>query len=261
MSRIMKNYWMKKVKKYISENCENRKSISTRSLPSLPSHIERYCKGEFTITSELGALLWKLISEYQLSNVIEFGAGSSSAVIANALAKIGGGELTSVEQNPEWCSDRWEKAKSVKDVDSEMIVSGLKPKVSISGCYFGYEKIEKTIERRSEFDLLFIDGPQYFIGREGTLPSVLPHLSNGAFIVLDDAGRSDEQQAIYSWLKSYPGLKLQSIDYKFGGKGVALMRSDWAGRKQFSMLPWLVSVRRTFLRWGKIKYDRNSVKK
>lgn len=201
-----------------------------------------------------------MISEYQLSNVIEFGAGSSSAVIANALAKIGGGELTSVEQNPEWCSDRWEKVKSVEDVDSEMIVSAPKPTVSISGCYFGYKNIEKTIEKRSKFNLLFIDGPQYFIGREGTLPSVLPHLSNGAFIVLDDAGRSDEQQAVYSWLKSYPGLKLQCIDCNFGGKGVALMRSDWTGKKQLSVLPWIASVRKTFLRWIKIKYNTNSVK-
>jgi predicted O-methyltransferase YrrM len=50
-------------------------------------------------------------------NILEFGAGSSSLVLATALSAAGGGKLTSVEQNPQWCIEKWAIVKQKENVD------------------------------------------------------------------------------------------------------------------------------------------------
>jgi hypothetical protein len=56
--------------------------------------------------------------------VLEFGAGFVfRGAIHCALAHYGGGELTSIEQNPAWCQAQWQVVTAQAGVDAQMLVA------------------------------------------------------------------------------------------------------------------------------------------
>lgn len=212
------------------------------------------------VTRELGLLLGRLVAAHDRRSVLEFGAGSSSLVSAAALAAGGGGSLTSLEQDPGWCDEVWSRAVAAgPGVDAELVE--VTPRLSWSplGLHYGYD-VDAVLSRRGPFDLVLVDAPQARFGRGGAVPTVLAHLSDGAFVVLDDAARKGERWALYRWLRTYPSLELVAYDRTFGGRGVALLRFDASdrGRTRFSALGVVSSVtdrvyafvRLQLVRWG-----------
>ena len=179
------------------------------------------------ISRELGRLLFNILSGSQRHNVLEIGAGSSSLVIARTLELQGGGRLTSIEQNPKWCAEPWAEVKRTRDVDAEMIVAQPRPMLTRFGPVYGFAAAARSIAARGPFDFVLVDAPQAYFGRDGALPLVRPHLSDGALIVLDDAGREMERWTLFRWLRSYPAsLRLVSFDAAFGERGVAILQYD-----------------------------------
>ena len=212
------------------------------------------------ISVDLGLLLGRLVAEHDRRSVLEFGAGRSSLVVATAMAAQGGGTLTSLEQDVTWCAELWTQVEAVgADVDAEL--APVTPRLGWSpiGLHHRYE-VHDLLTRRGPFDLVVVDAPQYWFGRGGALPTVRPHLTDGALVVLDDAARKGERWALYRWLRTYPGLELLAYDASFGGRGVALLR--WNGpadeAHRFSLLGVVSSVtdrlysvlRRTLVRVG-----------
>ena len=187
------------------------------------------------ITPELGRFLARLVVQSGCRNVLEFGAGSSSLVLAHALSMTGGGRLTSVEQDPTWCASLFEEVGAVKDVDSRLVGSDLQFKVTAQGFYHAYEKAAHVIAQRGPYDLVLIDGPQTFYGRDGGLHSVYAHLAPNALIVLDDAKRQGEQWTMQRWLQTYPGLDVALFDPTFSERGVAVLVNQADQGKQTSL--------------------------
>jgi predicted O-methyltransferase YrrM len=177
----------------------------------------------WAISSQLGRFLANLISKFPLRSILEFGAGSSSLVFAQALSIAGGGRLTSVEQRPEWCKNQWAVVERIANVDAHLIVSSPRFTVGRQGFYHTFSTATSELAHRSPFDLVLIDAPQYFYGRDGSLYTALPHLAQNALIVLDDAGRSAERWTLWRWLRIYAGLKLAAYELSFGGRGVAVL--------------------------------------
>ena len=179
------------------------------------------------ISVELARLLGRLVLAEDRRSVLEFGAGRSSLVVATALAARDGGRLTSLEQDVTWCAELWDRVVAVgSGVDAEL--TPVTPRLGWSpiGLHHRYE-VDDLLARRGPFDLVVVDAPQYWYGRGGALPTVRPHLADGALVVLDDAARKGERWALYRWLRTYPGLELLAYDASFGGRGVALLR--WNG--------------------------------
>jgi len=256
---MLKSYFKKRIVKYIKNKSKND-FVSEYINGSLEVHksVEKYCTGGWSITKNLGKLVIKIIKEEDIKRVIEFGAGSSSLVISSALAENGEGKLVSLEQRPEWCKKEWKKVENMKEVKSSIIHVDEYVSWGVSGLYYSFGNVREKMDRRKAFDLVFIDAPQYFFGREGTLPIILPHIASGGLVVLDDAGRSKEQFALYQWLRSYPGLELVCFDEEFGGKGVAILENSWTGEKRFSPLSFLASIGVTFSRWRALR-DRSDI--
>jgi predicted O-methyltransferase YrrM len=48
-----------------------------------------------------------------------------------------------------------------------------------------------------------IDGPPGYIGRDLTLPNLLPHLAPGAVVWLDDVDRREERRIIDAWCEEF----------------------------------------------------------
>ena len=205
--------------------------------PVLPETDSRW-----PITRELGLLLGRLIADHGRRAVLEFGAGSSSLVTATVLSNRGGGRLTSLEQDVSWCNGIWSQVTAVDGgFDGELVAVEPHLRFSRIGLHHQFD-VADVLSRRGPFDMVLIDAPQYWLGRAGALPTVAPHLSDGALIVLDDAARKGERWALYRWLRSYPGLELVAYDQSFGGRGVAVLRWTRDAGSRLSPLGWVSSV-------------------
>lgn len=196
---------------------------------------------EWPLPSRTAAFLARLIEVREIRRVLEFGAGSSSVVIARALSATGG-TLTSLESDPEWCSDRWAQVAGVSAVDSRLLPSRLALDVCHGGIVYVYERAAAALPGRGPFELVLVDAPQSWYGRAGALYSALPHLAPGALIVMDDAGREGERNAIAGWLRTCPGLRLAVFDPDYGRLGVAVLVYDGVGSNRWDTLTMAGSV-------------------
>ena len=179
----------------------------------------------WAITPALGRFIGRLIVERGRRSVLEFGAGSSSVVAAQALSLNGGGKLTSLEARPEWCADRWAQVEQRTAVDSALVGSRLGLRLGRGGAHFEYLEAAEALPARGPFDFVLVDGPPWFYGRDGAIPTAIAHLAPGAIVVLDDAARLGERRTVARWLQSYPGLRLAVHDPGFG-RGIAILLFD-----------------------------------
>lgn len=186
------------------------------------------------ISAEFGRVLARIVAGCGARNVLEFGAGASSIVLARALSVAGGGQLTSIEQMPQWCSKEWSVVERVTNVDSQMIVAQPRSTISRLGLTSQFTGAKDALLRRGQYDLVVIDAPQWFFGREGALPLVHASLAAGAWIVLDDAARHAEQTTLLRWLRTYDGLRLVLFEPSLG-KGIAVMRFSGERRARLDL--------------------------
>ena len=201
----------------------------------------------YSVSVEAARTLSNIVTQEKKANVLEFGAGVSSRVLAAALAENGGGRLTSVEQNPEWCQDAWAHVQATPGVDAELIVSGIHATVDRRGVYYAYDQAD-AIRQRGPFDLVFIDAPWRGYGRDGSLHAVRDALAPGCLIVLDDAQRVGEQRVLRRWLLAYPGLELVANDDAVG-RGLAILSVGGDRSAERSVLDRVVRV------WGEKAYE------
>ena len=198
------------------------------------------------ITPALGRLLGKAVIEGNRRRVLEFGAGSSSVVFAAALARVGGGSLTSIESAPEWCAEPWARVTATPGVDARLIAAQPRLRPTRGGFIYRFDEAARAIAERGPFDLVLVDAPQFYFGRDGALPLAWSVLAAGALIVLDDAAREGERYTIARWLRTFPGLELVAFEPDLGGRGVAVLRR---ARDLPPRLDWWSFVTATMHSW------------
>ncbi|HEU4827788.1 MAG TPA: class I SAM-dependent methyltransferase [Gemmatimonadales bacterium] len=181
---------------------------------------------EWPLPARTAAFMARLIQRRNLGRALEFGAGSSSVVLAHALAARGGGMLTSLERSPEWCAGQWAEVSRLQSVDARLVPSRLVFRSTRAGVAWCYEEAPAALAERGPFDLVLVDAPQSWVGRAGAMRTALAHLSEGAVIVVDDAGREGERNLVGGWLRAYPGLSLAAFDPEFGRLGIAVLVFD-----------------------------------
>jgi predicted O-methyltransferase YrrM len=204
----------------------------------------------YEISPELGAALADLVVRGGRRRVLEFGAGASSRVHAAALAHAGGGMLTSVELDPEWCAKVWLEVEQLAGagVDTRMVAAPVRFMVAGWGVGYAQPAALGEVSRRAPYDLVLIDAPGGNYGRLGTFPLVAEFLEPGATVVVDDAKGSSSNWIIASWLRRYPGLELEAYDPEYGRRGLAILR--WhGGPPRWSARAWLGGCYHAVSRW------------
>ncbi len=83
---------------------------------------------------------------------------------------------------------------------------------------------ERAVAEQGPYDLVLIDAPQSYFGREEPLRVAHPYLSPGALVLLDDAGRNGECWVMWRWLANWPGLELIAFQPAFPRLGIAVLR-------------------------------------
>jgi predicted O-methyltransferase YrrM len=196
----------------------------------------------WAVSPDLARLLARAIIGLGLSNVLEFGAGFSSLVLATSLSRLSGARLTSVEQNLRWCRDEWSRVSDLANVDSRIVESKVRLSLSAMGICYSFRGAADVIASRGPYDLVLVDAPQGFYGRDGSLQMASRYLAPGALVVLDDTGRSGERWALYRSLATMRGYRLLLCDQELGGRGCAILRWCSDSRIRPSLLAASTSV-------------------
>ena len=171
--------------------------------------------GGWSIDKAVSEALLKILDDFRVEKVVEIGAGYSTIVFHYGLAKGGKPfKVFSIEENVDW----FKIPSDLRDVVSTNQIHFITGRLSFVFGYFGIHARYRIPERKNisnEIDLVFIDGPPYYFGREGGLDEIYSKLKLGCLIILDDAERYTEQCVIYKWLKTYEGLELVFFQEKF----------------------------------------------
>jgi predicted O-methyltransferase YrrM len=151
--------------------------------------------------------LRSLIERQQPKTVLELGSGTSTVWIAYAL-EGGGGRLITIDHSSDFAAQtRAMLSLHALENIAEVRHAPLQP-LSVNGLEFRWYAQEAFADL-SDVDLLVVDGPPGSTGPGARYPALHmleTRLSATATIVLDDAGRSDEQDIVRQWVETFPGL-------------------------------------------------------
>ena len=159
------------------------------------------------------------------SLVVELGSGISTLITAYTLEQHGEieAQIISLDHSEKYAQKTQDLLKSNKlENKAKVIYSPLSPTKIDNKTYSWYSLDGLTTE--DTIDLLIVDGPPIKtnqLARYPALPLLFSRLSKDCVIILDDAARRCEQQAVNQWLKEFPGFKHEYIANK---KGLAILR-------------------------------------
>lgn len=178
----------------------------------------------WAISPGLARIIGRVIIQGHRTRILEFGAGVSSWILAASLKRLGGGRLTSVEENPKWCESIWQEVTRTTKVSSCLIPAGTSLTLNRRGLYYAYKAAPRSrIAERGPYDLVFVDAPWGGFGRDGALNACVEHLEPGALIVVDDTARIREQRTIRRWMIQHSALELLAHD-ESTARGVSILR-------------------------------------
>jgi len=192
---------------------------------------------DWAIHPETASLLDFLIHVRRPRSVLEFGAGRSSLVIARALAGIGGGQLTSIEHQPDFARASWQRITQFPSVDATLVPSRLALRLSRCGVMHTFIDTQSELRDRGPFELIFIDAPPGQLGRDATLFTASPYLAPGAIALLDDAARQAEKTALSRWRRGLRTTTVLHSDHV--GRGVSVVEVPSPGAARFSLRTFL----------------------
>ena len=139
------------------------------------------------------------------SLVVECGAGVSTIWIGYILEQLGKGKLISIEHDPTWAErvGKWVQQHQLNQT-IEIVKSELK-EVLVKDQVMRWYDLDPILHHLDHpIDFLFIDGPVGVSDPKARFPAIpllQPYLSVSCIIMLDDACRFGEQQAVFAWEK------------------------------------------------------------
>lgn len=158
----------------------------------------------------------KLVNEVIINeriNVIEFGSGVSTLLIASALRQIGSkSKIFSVEHDYEWIEIMYGIVQQENLVDHFHVIHAPleSSKYSINGLNWYSEKTLLDNLTNKCFDMAVIDGPLAFskdieLSRYPALPFLIENdlLNSNSLVVLDDSTRPGEKKILNIWEDKY----------------------------------------------------------
>jgi predicted O-methyltransferase YrrM len=187
---------------------------ASRSLPPL---------GDWAVSADAAASLVELVLEHEPDKVVELGSGTSTVLLAYALRQLGRGTLVALEHDSDFAQRTQQdlESRGLQQV-ARVALAPLVPTRLGADVFSWYDLAEAELP--NGIDMLFVDGPPAGTGplaRYPAVPLLWTHLSPDAVVVLDDAGRSDEERIVSRWLHEQHELNLTHLAHE---RGTAILR-------------------------------------
>ena len=163
--------------------------------------------------------------------VVELGSGASTVILAQCLKRIGAGRLISIDHDAAFAerTTRMLAERGLSDVAT--VVHLPLERIELGGSEYLWYSIDR-FDAGGEIDFLFIDGPPYHVhplARYPAIPLMLPRLSAGATIVMDDANRPEELRIREMWEREFSQLSVERLETE---KGTLVIRGVHPAGKQ-----------------------------
>jgi hypothetical protein len=206
--------------------------------------------GGWALNLESCKFLGNLVSSLSVENILEFGSGYSSTIIAHELTKVKTGFLYSIDNSTTWSM----KAKHFASqnhlshkVDFHVFKLSLRfyPKIA----YMFYDIDDSFYDLCSIYDLVVIDGPSQDIGRDGALYEIFSKVKVGGYFFVDDSRADHMRTVIKRWSLSFPTSVSIRNFYEIGN-GITIIKKV----RDTCDEPY-ISSRQSFVSW--IKALRN----
>lgn len=163
-----------------------------------------------TLAAETLSFLGALVKYYQPARLLEFGSGLSTLFLMKALEENPSVHLFTVEHSDYYLQKTRESIADNKNIT--YLFSPIKLyEFQLKGFATYDNAYVRRIPRNLTFDLVLIDGPLgHRFGREAPLYQVAPFLTPKTLILLDDANRDPEQEALSNWQRVWiAGIDVQ----------------------------------------------------
>jgi predicted O-methyltransferase YrrM len=163
--------------------------------------------GDFALNPTDLLDLLHLVRLRQPRLVLELGSGTSSVWLGYALEQYGG-KLISLDHDPDYARQtRAMLAAHGLNAVAEVREAPLR-ELALAGQTYEWYDVAAFADL-TDIDLLLIDGPPAATGPDARYPALAvleKRLSATATVVLDDADRHDERDAVQRWTREVPGL-------------------------------------------------------
>lgn len=200
----------------------SKESVNAACLAALDFEFPVFMGG-WSIDGFFGRWLVEHLQSTRPKTIVELGSGTSTLIIAKTLLKLGENDIKhfSVDHEVRYLEITRKLAE----------LNGLDDRIAFCHCplvyYDAYDKLwyEGIRDRLGdqEIDLLIVDGPPGPLqpkSRAPALPELLELLSDRCTVVLDDAGRGEEQDIAKKWSE----LSEFELEFQMEGHGMAILR-------------------------------------
>lgn len=180
---------------------------------------------EYSLGPEVAHWLAAVLAARRPTVIVECGSGISTVLIGLVLRHQGyaPGDVVfhSLEGERRWL-ETTRAAAAQLDVDAyaRMHHTPIVPHAWSGGQDHAFDLA--AVDGLAAVDLLLIDAPPAAFGRRGVLPSLAGSLAEGALVLLDDAARDEEQEAVDAWVDA--GI-VRLLGYAPVGGGLAAMEA------------------------------------
>lgn len=203
----------------------------------------QYAQIERLPISEYDRVLARLIFELDLRDILMFGLGDSTLVVAEALTGLRGGRLTVVEDDQDWRAEHWAHVVTRRDVDAQLVASPLFFRLAFGPHHAYGAGAMAAVAGRGPYSLMLVDAPRGYVGRDGSMHLALPHLAPGALVVVRKEG-----DTVARWLGTYPGLVMLHVDRALGD-GIAILGYSGDSSRRLSSRAILTGAVREAYAW------------
>jgi predicted O-methyltransferase YrrM len=191
--------------------------------------------GDWPLAEDTCRFVGALVRRLRPQRVLEFGSGISSTVIATELSRVPGAQLISVDHSREF------QAKARRLAEEHGVAASIRfyrcpirPSWYHGKLLFFYDITPQIRAQLGLLDLVLVDGPPGYWGREAAAYLVYPYLKPGALVLVDDANRKAERREIGEWNKLYgPALQVASPETFERGLGVLRKCGSGTVRRMF----------------------------
>lgn len=136
-------------------------------------------------------LIARVLVEFPVSRIVEFGAGQTSILLDRVASRVGRNlEITTIEHDPFWAET------IARQVHHRVLNLGL-VETQVDGRTVQFYDLSPPLPQLDRPDLVIVDGPTAFrkgtyFNRTGAAPYLRDHLGEEFIVIIDDAERRGE---------------------------------------------------------------------